>query len=104
MTGTTWSLLHGPRSHTFSTTPFTGSHRVLCGVYYMGIPPILPVLLRLTSSRLKLRGVYCMDIAPILLVVLHLLVHDWYYIEFTAWASLPYFQYYFVYWFMTGTR
>jgi hypothetical protein len=30
-----------------------------------------------------------MGLAPILPVLLHLLVHDWYYVEFTAWASLP---------------
>jgi hypothetical protein len=41
--------------------------------------------------------------APILPILLCLLVHDWYYVEFTAWASLPYFQYYSIYWLMTGT-
>jgi hypothetical protein len=51
MTGTTWSLLHGPRSHTSSTT--------------LSIGPLL-----------VLRGVYCMGLAPILLVLLRLLVHD----------------------------
>jgi hypothetical protein len=47
--------------------------------------------------------VYCMGIAPILPVLLLLLVNDWYYVEFTVWASLPYLQYYSVYWFTTGT-
>jgi hypothetical protein len=77
-TGTTWSLLLGSHSHTSSTIPFT-------------------------SSRLVLRGVYCMGLTPILPVLLHLLVNDWYYVEFTAWALLPYCQYYSVYWFTTGT-
>jgi hypothetical protein len=71
-TGTTWSLLHGPHSHTSSTTPSTG-------------------------SPLVLRGVYCMGLAPILPVLFHLLVHDWYYVQFIAMASLSHFQYYFVY-------
>jgi hypothetical protein len=78
MTGTTCSLLQWHRSHTSSTTSFT-------------------------SSRLVLRGVYCMGLAPILPVLLLLLVHDWYYVEFTAWGSLWYFQYYSVYWFTTST-
>jgi hypothetical protein len=139
-TGTTWSLLHGPHSHTSSTTPSTGSRLILRRVYCMGLAPILSVLLSLlvhdwyyieftawasllyfqhysvywfttgttwsflhgphshtssttpsTGSRLILRRVYCMGLAPILPVLLHLLVHDWYYVEFTAWASLPYF-------------
>jgi hypothetical protein len=38
-----------------------------------------------------------MGIAPILPILLHLLVHDWYCVEFTAWALLPYFQYYSIY-------
>jgi hypothetical protein len=79
MTSTTWSLLHELCSHTSNTTPFTGLRLVLCGVY-------------------------CMGFAPILLVLLRLLVYDCYYIEFTAWASLPYFQYNSVYWFTTGIR
>jgi hypothetical protein len=58
-TGTTTSLLHGPCPHTPSTTPSTG-------------------------SRLVLQQVYCMGLAPILQVLLRLLVHDWYYVEFTA--------------------
>jgi hypothetical protein len=78
MTGTTSSLLHGPCSHTFCTTPSIGSRLVLCRVYYVSLAPIHPLLLRL-------------------------LVHDWYYIEFTAWVLLPYTQYYSIYWFMTGT-
>jgi hypothetical protein len=49
-TGTTWSLLHRPRSHTSITTPSTGSRLVLLGVYYIGIAPILPVLLHLIGS------------------------------------------------------
>jgi hypothetical protein len=40
-----------------------------------------------------------MGLAPILLVLLRLLVHDWSCVKFTAWALLPYSQYYFVYWF-----
>jgi hypothetical protein len=76
--GTTWSLLKGHRSHTASTTLST-------------------------SSRLVLRRVYCIGLAPILPVLLHLLVPDWYYIEFTAWTSLLYCQSYSVYWLMTGT-
>jgi hypothetical protein len=44
-----------------------------------------------------------MGIAPVLPVLLRLPVNDWFYVEFTAWASLPYFQYYSVYWFTTGT-
>jgi hypothetical protein len=44
-----------------------------------------------------------MGLALILRVLLRLVVHDWYYVELTAWALLPYFQYYSVYWFMTGT-
>jgi hypothetical protein len=55
----------------------------------MAIALILPVLLRLTASRLVLHGVCCMGLAPILLVLLCLLVHDWYCMEFTAWAVLP---------------
>jgi hypothetical protein len=43
-----------------------------------------------------------MGLAPILIVLLRLLVHDWYYVKFTAWALLPYFQYNSVYWFTTG--
>jgi hypothetical protein len=43
-----------------------------------------------------------MGIAPILLVLLHLLAYDWYYIKFTAWALLPYSDYYSVYWLTTG--
>jgi hypothetical protein len=35
-----------------------------------------------------------MGLAPILPLVIRLLVHDWYYVEFTTWALLPYFQYY----------
>jgi hypothetical protein len=85
MTGTTWSLLHGPRSDTSSTTS-TRSQLVLHGVYCMGIPPIPPVLLHLIDSQLVLRGVYCMGPAPRLTVLLLLLVHDWFYVEFTAWA------------------
>jgi hypothetical protein len=77
MTSTTWSLLHELCSHTSNTTPFTGLRLVLCGVY-------------------------CMGFAPILLVLLRLLVYDCYYIEFTAWASLPYFQYNSIYGFTTG--
>jgi hypothetical protein len=69
MTGTTLSLLHGPCSRTSSTIPSTGSKLVLHGVYYMGLAPILPLLLRL-------------------------LVHELYYVEFTAWDLLPYFYYY----------
>jgi hypothetical protein len=64
---TTWSLLHGHRSQTSSTTLFTGSRQVLHGVWCMGIAPKLPVLL-------------------------YLLVHHWYYMEFAEWASLPNFQ------------
>jgi hypothetical protein len=30
-----------------------------------------------------------MGFAPILPVLLRLLVHDWYYVEFTKWALLP---------------
>jgi hypothetical protein len=52
----------------------------------MGIPPIPPVLLHLIDSQLVLRGVYCMGPAPRLTVLLLLLVHDWFYVEFTAWA------------------
>jgi hypothetical protein len=44
-----------------------------------------------------------MSLAPILSVLLRLLVHDSYYVEFTAWALLPYSQYYSLYWFMIGT-
>jgi hypothetical protein len=69
----------------------------------MDLAPIIPILLRLTSLRLILHGVYCMGLAPILPLQLRLLVHDWYYMKFTAWASLPYFQYYSIYWFTTGT-
>jgi hypothetical protein len=64
-TGTTLSLLYGACSHTFSTTPSTGFRLVLHRVYCMGLTPILPVLL-------------------------HLLVFDWYFVEFPAWALLPY--------------
>jgi hypothetical protein len=32
--------------------------------------------------------------APIVPLLLRLLVHDWYYVELTALAFLPYFQYY----------
>jgi hypothetical protein len=46
--------------------------------------------------------VYLRGLAPILPVLLHLLVHDWYYVEFTAYVSLPYIQYYSIYWFTTG--
>jgi hypothetical protein len=66
MTRTTWSLLHGPFFHTYSTTPSTG-------------------------SRLVLRRVYCMGPAPILTLLLHLLVHVWYYVELTLLALLPFF-------------
>jgi hypothetical protein len=121
-TGTTWSLLHGPRCDTVNTTPSTGLRLVLHRVYCMDLAPILPVLLCLlvhdryymeftawTSLpyfqyysvywfMLVLCGVYCMGIAPILPILLHLLVHDWYCVEFTAWALLPYFQYYSIYW------
>jgi hypothetical protein len=65
-TGTMLILVHGPRSHTSSTTLST-------------------------TSKLVLRSVYCMGLAPVLSLLVHLLVHDWYYVEFTAWASLPYF-------------
>jgi hypothetical protein len=44
-----------------------------------------------------------MGLTPILLVLLHLPVHDWYYMESTARALYPHFQYYSVYWFTTGT-
>jgi hypothetical protein len=64
-TSTTLSLLHGHCSHTASNTLFT-------------------------DSRLVLRGVYCMGLSPILLVLLHLLVHNWYYVQFTMRDSLPY--------------
>jgi hypothetical protein len=47
--------------------------------------------------------VYWVGITLTLSLLLRLPVHDWYYVEITAWASLPYFQYYSVYWFMTGT-
>jgi hypothetical protein len=97
------SLLHGSRSHTLSTATSAGSRLVLHQVYCMGLGPILPVLLRSTGSRLVLRRVYYISLAPILPVLLCLLVHDWYYIEFTAWALFPYFQYYSVYWFTTCT-
>jgi hypothetical protein len=76
-TGTAWSLLHGPHSHTSSTSLSTG-------------------------LRLVLRGVYCMGLTPVPPVLLHLLVYVWYYVEFTAWASLPYLKYNSVYWFTTG--
>jgi hypothetical protein len=56
-----------------------------------------------TGSRLVLRRVYCMGLAHILPVLLYLLVHDWYYVQFTARLSLPYYQYYSVYWFTTST-
>jgi hypothetical protein len=72
MTSTSWSLLPEPCSHTLCTTPTTGSHLVLRGVYYMGIVPILPVLVRLTCSLLVLRGVYCIGLTPILPVLVHL--------------------------------
>jgi hypothetical protein len=78
MISATSSLLHGPCPHTPHTTPATGSRLVLPRVYCMGLAPILPVLLRL-------------------------LVHDWYYNKFTAWALPPYSKSYSVYWFMTGT-
>jgi hypothetical protein len=71
-------LLKGPRSHTSSITLFTGLQLVLLGVCCMGIAPKLPLLL-------------C------------LLVHDWYYMEFAAWASLPNCQYYSIYGFTTST-
>jgi hypothetical protein len=41
------SLLKGHRSYTSSTTPFTSSQLVLHIVYWRGLAPILPVLLRL---------------------------------------------------------
>jgi hypothetical protein len=31
-----------------------------------------------------------MGLASVLLVLLHLLVHIWYYVEFSAWALLTY--------------
>jgi hypothetical protein len=70
----------------------TASRLVLHGVCCMGLGPILPVLLCLTGSRLVLHGVYCMGRAPRLLILLRLLVHDRYYVEFTAWALLAYFH------------
>jgi hypothetical protein len=65
-TGTMLILMHGPRSYTSSTTPST-------------------------TSSLLLHGIYCTSLAPILSLLLRLLIHDWYYMDFTAWASLPYF-------------
>jgi hypothetical protein len=62
-TGTAWSLLHGPHSHTSSTSLSTG-------------------------LRLVLRGVYCMGLTPVPPVLLHLLVYVWYYVEFGIHASL----------------
>jgi hypothetical protein len=63
-------------------------------VYCMGLAPILLVLLHSIGLPLVLCRVYCMDLTPILLVLLRqllcLLVHDWYYVEFNAWALLPY--------------
>jgi hypothetical protein len=47
MTGTIWSLLHGHRSHTSSTTPFTGLRLVLRAVYCKGFAPTLPIPARL---------------------------------------------------------
>jgi hypothetical protein len=44
-----------------------------------------------------------MGLSPILPVLLCLTDHDYYYVEFTVWDLLPYFHYYPVYWFMTGT-
>jgi hypothetical protein len=44
-----------------------------------------------------------MSLAPILPVLLRLLIYDWYYMEFTARALLPYCQCYSVYWFMIST-
>jgi hypothetical protein len=44
-----------------------------------------------------------MGIAPKLAALLCLLVHDKYYMEFDAWASLLNCQYYSIYWFTTGT-
>jgi hypothetical protein len=44
-----------------------------------------------------------MGLVPILPVLLHLLVYDWYYVEFTEEALFSYFMYYSIYWFTTGT-
>jgi hypothetical protein len=48
-------------------------------------------------KRLLIYEALLHGLAPILPVLLRLLVHDWYYVEFTARASLPYCQYYSVY-------
>jgi hypothetical protein len=72
------------RSHTYSATPSTGSRLVVRGVYCMGSLLYTSSTTPSTGSRLVLGGVYCMGLAPILPVLLRLLVHDWYYVEFTA--------------------
>jgi hypothetical protein len=56
----------------------------------MGLTAILPVLLRLTGSRLVLRLLYYIDLILIHPVLLHLQIQESYYVEFTAWALLPY--------------
>jgi hypothetical protein len=69
-------LLKGPRSHIFSTTPFTGSRLVLRASLLKGPRSHTFSNAQITSFRLV------------------------FYV--TEGASLPYFQYNFVYWFTTG--
>jgi hypothetical protein len=117
------SLLKGAQSRTSSNTPFTSLWLVLRVVDCVGLDLILRVLLGLVlrASLLKgarshtssntpftslwqvLRLVYCMGLTPILPLLHRLLVHDCYYVQVTAWASLPNFKYYSVYWFTNST-
>jgi hypothetical protein len=69
-------LLKGPRSHTLSTTPFTGSRLVLRASLLKGPRSHTSSNTLFTSLRLVLRVVYCMGLAPILPVLLRILVHD----------------------------